>query len=127
MTPWAEEFAEWRRAQALQEGSGLPSEPYPTDNINGLEETKGCAVLDSGATINCSSTTAAGEIQMQRLNQQELGVPIISQSDRRSRFADGRVDEAQKVVEQLICALRRRELRGREENPVNSIETHRIP
>ena len=105
MAPWAEDFAEWRKAQALQEGSGLPSDPYPTDEVNGLEETNGCAVLDSGATINCSSTTAAEEIQTQRLNHQEPGVPIISQSDCRFRFADGRVDEAQKVVEQPVAWL----------------------
>ena len=41
---------------------------------------------------------------MQRLNQQELGVPTVSQSDRRFRFADGRVDEAQKVVEQPVTS-----------------------
>ena len=60
--------------------------------------------MDSGATINCSSTTAAEEIQTQRLNHQEPGLPVISQSDRRFRFADGRVDEAQKVVEQPVTS-----------------------
>ena len=41
---------------------------------------------------------------MQRLNQREPGEPTVSQSDRRFRFADGRVDEAQKVVEQPVTA-----------------------
>ena len=41
---------------------------------------------------------------MQRLNQSELGLPTISTSDRRFRFADGSIDKAQKVVEQPIAA-----------------------
>ena len=41
---------------------------------------------------------------MQRLNRQEPGLPTVSDSDRRFRFADGRVDEAAKVVEQPITA-----------------------
>ena len=41
---------------------------------------------------------------MQRLNQSEPGQPTVSQSNRRFRFADGRVDEAQKVVEQPITS-----------------------
>ena len=36
--------------------------------INSLEETKGCAILDSGATVMCSLTLAAEEVQMQRLD-----------------------------------------------------------
>ena len=32
-------------------------------------EDKGCAIMDSGATVMCSSTLAAGEIQVQRLHQ----------------------------------------------------------
>ena len=67
------------------------------EDVNGLEETRGCAILDSGATVMCSSTIAAEGIQMQRLNREEPGQPTVSNSDRRSRFADGRVDEAQKV------------------------------
>ena len=70
------------------------------EEISGLEETKGCVILGSGATIVCSSTIAAEEIQKQRLNQQELGLPTDSDSDRRFRFADGSIDEAAKVVEQ---------------------------
>ena len=38
-----------------------------TEDVNTLEETKGCAILDSGATVLCSSTVAATEIQEQRL------------------------------------------------------------
>ena len=41
---------------------------------------------------------------MQRLNQYEPGLPAVSTSDRRFRFADGRVDEARKVVEQPISS-----------------------
>ena len=74
------------------------------EEVNALEETKGCAVLDSGATIMRPSTVAAEEIQAQRLNRKEPGVPTVSDSDRRFRFADGRVDSAQKVVEQPITA-----------------------
>ena len=38
-----------------------------------LEETRGCAIMDSGATVMCSSTLAAEEIQMQRINKREPG------------------------------------------------------
>ena len=41
---------------------------------------------------------------MQRLNQSEPGLPTVSTSDRRFKFADGRVDEAQKAIEQPITA-----------------------
>ena len=98
MSPWADDFAQWRRAQSelasasAETASGLASdvdayadaadaetepdrpnverEPDRPDvqakdeEINGLEETKGCAILDSGATIMCSSTIAAEGIQM---------------------------------------------------------------
>ena len=76
--------------------------PNDVEDINGLEETKGCAILDSGATIMCSSTVVAEEIQTQRLHQSEPGLPTVSKSDRRFRFADGSVDEAHTVVEQPI-------------------------
>ena len=72
--------------------------------MNTLEETKGCAILDSGATVMCSSTLAAEEIQLQRLRQQEPGNPKVSESDRCFRFADGRTDESQKMVEQPITS-----------------------
>ena len=52
----------------------------------------------------CSSTIAAEEIQMQRINHSEPGTPTVSASDRRFRFADGRIDEAQTVVEQPITS-----------------------
>ena len=145
MSPWAEDFAQWRRdfiettvasassgtasglvpdasdAYAYADADAVATETEPDrtnvehkpnrpdvqandEEVNGLEETKGCAVLDSGATIMCSSTVAAEEIQLQRLNRQEPGVPTITDSDRRFRFADGRVDAAQKVVEQPITA-----------------------
>ena len=85
--------------------SGQPPDiSYQEEDVNGLGETKGCAILDSGATVMCSSTIAAEEIQMQRINRSEPGQPTVSQSDRRFRFADGRVDEAQKVVEQPITS-----------------------
>ena len=91
-----------------QEEPGLPAGSYSLEDVNGLEETKGCAVLDPGATINCSSTTAAEEIHTQHLNRQEPGLPVISQSDRRFRCVDGRVDESQKVREikkaELLCS-----------------------
>ena len=83
---------------------GLPSGSNDTEDMHGLEETKGCAVLDSGATAMCSSTTVAEEIQSQRLNQQEPGLPTVSTSDRHCCFADGRVAEAQQVVEQQVTS-----------------------
>ena len=63
-----------------------------------------CYFLDSGATVMCSSTLAAEEIQKQRLRRHEPGDPTIRESDRCFRFADGRTDEAQKMVEQPITA-----------------------
>ena len=72
--------------------------------MNTLEETKGCAILDSGATVMCSSTVAAEEIQMRRLRQNEPGAPSVGDSVRCFRFADGRKYEAQKMVEQPITA-----------------------
>ena len=62
MTPWAAEFAEWR----ARHDQPAPAEAPPA-YVNTLEETTGCAILDSGATVMCSSTGAAEEIQMQRL------------------------------------------------------------
>ena len=54
MTPWAAEFAEWR---ARQDQPATP-EVSPADE-NTFEETQGCAILYSGATVMCSSTVAA--------------------------------------------------------------------
>ena len=72
--------------------------------MNTLEETRGCAILDSGATVMCSSTAAADEIQLQRLRQQEPGEPSVQGSDRCFRFADGRTDEAQSMINQPITS-----------------------
>ena len=52
----------------------------------------------------CSSTIAAEEIQMQRIRQNEPGDPNVKGSDRCFRFADGRTDEAQNMVEQPITS-----------------------
>ena len=41
---------------------------------------------------------------MQRLRQNEPGAPTVEDSDRCFRFADGRKDEAQQMVEQPITA-----------------------
>ena len=46
----------------------------------------------------CSSTVVAEAMQLQRINQSEPGLPTVSTSDRRFRFADGRVDEAQTLL-----------------------------
>ena len=64
MSPWANDFAEWRKAQSMkpQREPGLVSgsqHPNDVEDINGLEERTGCAILDSGATIMCSSTAVA--------------------------------------------------------------------
>ena len=64
------------------------------DQVNTLMEAKGCAIMDSGATVMCSSTAAAEEIQMQRLRRNEPGDPNVRGPDRCFRFADGRTDEA---------------------------------
>ena len=69
-----------------------------------LEETKGCAVMDSGATVMCSSTLAAAEIQMQRISREEPGAPTVRDSDRRFRLADGRFNDSNKMVEQPITS-----------------------
>ncbi len=52
----------------------------------------------------CSSTVAAEEIQVQRLRQEEPGSPSIRSSDRCFRFADGRTNAAQNMIEQPITA-----------------------
>merc|ERR1711884_976783 len=53
MTPWADEFAEWRRNQSMIEerGPGLLSGPQQeeTEDVNGLEETKGWAYFPKAA------------------------------------------------------------------------------
>ena len=54
--------------------------------------------------MTCSSTVAAEEIQVQRLRQNEPGMPVIGNSDRVFKFADGRTDESRKTVEQPITA-----------------------
>ena len=99
---WQETTWQQAQFQLPQQGPGWSSGSY--EDVNTLEETKGCAILDSGATVMCSSTIAAEEIQVQRLNQSEPGLPTVSTSDRRFRFADGRVGEAQTVVEQPITS-----------------------
>ena len=104
MSPWAEEFAAWRRAQMAKEASQDTPAEEPAEDTNHLQETKGCAILDSGATMTCSSTVAAEEIQVQRLRQNEPGMPVVGDSDRVFKFADGRTDESRKTVEQPITA-----------------------
>ena len=116
MTPDAEDFVAWRRSQSsagvalkapgMSSGaSASAAAPDDNDDLNAmLEETKGCVVMDSGATVMCSSTLAAEAIQMQRLNREEPGAPTVRDSDRRFRLADGGINEANKMVEQPITA-----------------------
>ena len=118
MTPYADDWRKWRESQssagdavmAPGMSSGVSASAAATadddeDDVNAmLEETRGCAVMDSGATVMCSSTLAAEAIQEQRLNQQEPGVPTVRDSDRRFRLADGGINEANKMVEQPITA-----------------------
>ena len=118
MTPYADDWRKWRESQssagdavmAPGMSSGVSASVVATadddeDDVNAmLEETRGCAVMDSGATVMCSSTLAAEAIQEQRLNQQEPGVPTVRDSDRRFRLADGGINEANKMVEQPITA-----------------------
>ena len=82
----------------------------------------------------CSSTVAAEEIQMQRLRQNEPGMPNVQNSDRCFRFADGETDAAQKMVEQPITAglLQGKSIKmhvidraGNETSPVFSIDGKR--
>ena len=66
--------------------SGANQEIPATDDeeVNAmLEETRVCVVMDSGATVMCSSTLVAEEIQMQRIHREEPGTPTIRDSDRR--------------------------------------------
>ena len=104
MTPWADEFAAWFSGHAhstavAETAPGMLSgsdAAVADEDANALEETKGCALLDDGTTVMCSSTLAAEEMQMQRLHQHEPGLPSVTEADRRFlRFADGRIDEAQ--------------------------------
>ena len=90
--------------RGISQGRARQDAPEPLEDVHTLEETKGCAILDSGATVMCSSTAAAEEIQLQRLRQHELGDPKALGSDRCCKFVDGRTDEAQKMVEQPITA-----------------------
>ena len=80
MTPYADDWRKWRESQSsagdalmapgMSSGVSASAAADGDDDVNAmLEETKGCAVMDSGATVMCSSTLAAEEIQMQRLNQ----------------------------------------------------------
>ena len=85
---------------ARQDGWGSSE---PTEDVNTLGETKGCAILDVGATVMCSSAVAAEEIQGQRLRQNEPGPPSVRESDCRFCFADGRTDEVQDMVELPIA------------------------
>ena len=128
MTPWANDFSEWRSRQRERE------ERDETEDLNSLEEARGCAILDSGATVMCSSTVAAEEIQMQRLRRNEPGSPTVSESDRCFRFADGRTDEAQNMVEQPITAglltgksisMHLIDKQGNETSPLFSIDDQR--
>ena len=139
MTPWANDFAELRAKQSsmliqLEQPSGESSHGEPKDEANTLEETKGCAIMDSGATVMCSSTAAADEIQVQRLRQQEPGEPSVQESDRCFRFADGRTDEAQNMVNQPITSgllagtqlkMHLIDRKGNETSPLFSIDDKR--
>ena len=49
----------------------------------------GCAILESGASTGVTSLPAADELQRQRLNAHEPGLPTVSPADRRFRFGDG--------------------------------------
>ena len=65
MTPWAAEFAEWRARQEQPVPVAGPPADVPPEDVNTFEETKGCAILDSGATVMCSSTVDDAGIQIQ--------------------------------------------------------------
>ena len=116
---------------------GKPIPMSPTESMTRLaplEETKGCAILDSGATVMCSSTIAADEIQLQRLRQHEPGEPSVHDSDRCFRFADGRTDEAHNVVQQPITSgllsgtslnMHLIDRKGNETSPLFSIDDQR--
>ena len=73
MSPWAAQFAEWRARQEQPAPAEEPPAEVLQEDVNTLEETRGCAILDSGATVMCASTVAAEEIQMQRLRQNAPG------------------------------------------------------
>ena len=71
---------------------------------------------------------------MQRLQQNGAGLPEVTDSDRRFRFVDGRIDEAQQIVEQTITSglLKRKSIKmhlidraGNETSPLFSIDDQR--
>ena len=71
---------------------------------------------------------------MQRLNHQEPGLLNAAESDRRFRFADGHIDEAQKMVGQQITSgllagtsinMRMIDCAGNETSPLFSIDMMR--
>ena len=64
----------------------------------------GCAILDSGASTGVTSIPAADELQRQRLNANEPGIPTVSPSDRRFRFGDGNSEPALNKMTQPITA-----------------------
>ena len=72
MSPCTSDFAPWRSGRlfvdAAEQASGMSFDAYAdvdvAEDANVLEETRGCAILDSGATVMCSSTLAADGIQM---------------------------------------------------------------
>ena len=81
-----------------------------------------------------SSTVADEEIQVQRLRPNEPGAPNFEDSDRCFRFADGRKDEAQQMVEQPITAgllqgktinMHLADRAGNETSPLFSIDDQR--
>ena len=83
MTPCARDIAEWRARQAQHEYLGPPGD------VNTLEATKGCASMDSGATVVCSSTPAAEGVHTQRARQHEPGVRSVRDYERCFRVDDG--------------------------------------
>ena len=70
----------------------------------------GCAILDSGASTGVTSLPAADELQLQRLNAHEPGMPIVSPPDRRFRFGDGHAQtSANKMTKPITAGVLQRQ------------------
>ena len=91
----------WMQIERLERvAEELPNEE---EQVNAVRHA-GCAILDSGASTGVTSLPAADELQLQRLNAHEPGMPIVSPSDRRFRLGNGSAQASANKMTQPITA-----------------------